>query len=134
MRPFSLEPRMLTMGGVFYPTGYVVVMVPTPQDAQRLEQALNAGGFQDEEPMLLDPDTILQVLGHTVRNDTNPLPSVGTEGATIHEYERLAREGHHAVMIHAPDKKDSDKVMEAAHTVPFSFAQKYRLLVIEDLA
>ena len=29
MKPFVLQPKMLTMGGVFYPTGYMFVMFPT---------------------------------------------------------------------------------------------------------
>ncbi len=37
MRQFALEPRMLTMRGVFYPTGYMFVMLP------RLEEAAAAG-------------------------------------------------------------------------------------------
>jgi hypothetical protein len=133
MRPFSLESRMLTMGGVFYPKGYLMVMLPTEQDARQLERELQAGGYQDEEPMLLEPETILEVVGHTVRNaDGSAMPSVGTEAATIHEYERLARLGQYGMMIHARTEKDTQKVMDAVHHVPFTYAQKYRWLVIED--
>lgn len=34
MKPFQLESSMLTMRGVFYPTGYMVLMFPTGQDAR----------------------------------------------------------------------------------------------------
>ena len=28
MKPFAMQSRMLTMRGVFYPTGYMFVMLP----------------------------------------------------------------------------------------------------------
>jgi hypothetical protein len=134
MKPFSLESRMLTMGGVFYPKGYLMVMLPSEQDARQLERELQATGYQDEEPMLLEPETILGVVGRTVRNaDGAAMPSVGTEAATVHEYERLARQGHCGMMIHARTEKDTQQVMDAVHHVPFSYAQKYHWLVIEDM-
>ncbi len=36
-------------------------------------------------------------------------------------------------MIHAPTQHDADAVMEVVHTLPFSYATRYRALVIEDL-
>ena len=32
MKPFELQSRMLTMRGVFYPTGYIFVMLPHAED------------------------------------------------------------------------------------------------------
>lgn len=135
MKPFSLEPGMLTIRGVFYPTGYLFVMLPTVQDAEKLSAALQAIGYDsEEEPMLATSEAILEQIAPTVRQEDHPLPSVGTEGATVHEYEKLARKGHCGVLIHAPTGDDTERVMEAVHKVPFSYAQKYRRLVIEDMA
>jgi len=133
MKPFSLESSMMTMFGVFYPTGYLFVMVPQLADAEALDRNLRASGYIDHEAMLLTPEIILGKIGQTVRDDTGLLPSVGSEGDTVLEYERLAREGHHAVLIHAPSEEDTQHVMEAVRTVPFSYAQKYRTLIIEDM-
>jgi hypothetical protein len=37
-------------------------------------------------------------------------------------------------MVHAPDADDTEAVMRVVRQAPFSFAEKYRRLVIEDLA
>jgi hypothetical protein len=133
MRPFSLESRMLTLRGVFYPTGYVFVMLPTLADATKLEHDLRDGGYDDHEILLIEPQAILEQIGKTVRVTDSPLPSLGTEAATVLEYRELAHQGHCAVMVHAPSETDTQRVMDVVHTLPFSYAQKYRRLVIEDL-
>ena len=134
MKPFSLESSMLTMRGVFYPTGYLFVMLPKLEDAETLDRDLRASGYNGREVMLLKPETILGQIRKTVRDDANPLPSVGSEGTTVREYERLAQQGHCAVLIHAPSEKETQHVMGVVRGVPFSYAQKYRQLVIEDMA
>ena len=133
MKPFALQSRMLTRRGVFYPTGYMVVMMPRLEDAERLDHALESSGYHGHDVMLVPPATMLQQIGATVSHDLDTLPSVGTEAATVHEYERRARHGEFAVMIHAPTRQDSDAVMDVVHTMPFSSATRYRPLVIEDL-
>lgn len=133
MKPFSLEPRMLTMRGVFYPTGYLFVMFPTLEDAQRLDHDLQESGYQGHDVMLVEPQAILGEIGRTAPHTDSPLPSVGTEAATVHEYEERALRGHCAVLVHAPSSKDTEFVMDVVHTLPFTYAQKYRPLVIEDL-
>jgi hypothetical protein len=133
MKPFALQSRMLTMRGVFYPTGYMFVMLPRLEDAEQLDHDLASNGYRDHDVMLVPPDAILQQIGATVSHDFDTLPSIGTEAATVLEYERHARQGECAVMIHAPTQRDADAVMDVVHTLPFSCATRYRPLVIEDL-
>ena len=33
LKPFALDPNMLTLGGVFYPTGYIFLMFATEAEA-----------------------------------------------------------------------------------------------------
>lgn len=134
MKPFSMESRMLTLRGVFYPTGYLFVMLPKLEDAEKLDHDLRDGGYHNHDVMLLESETILGQIGKTVRETDSPLPSIGTEAATVHQYEGLALKGHCAVMIHAPSESDTQRVMDVVHTLPFSYAQKYRHLVIEDMS
>ena len=49
------------------------------------------------------------------------------------QFAELASKGHHALLVHAPDAKDSDQVMELLKDSKLTFGQKYRQLVIEDL-
>lgn len=134
MQAFALDPGMLTMAGVFYPTGYVFAMFPSERDARGVGEAIERAGLSDKPLMLLDPATILQEVVRTVGSADIPLPSAGTEAATVRQYAALASQGHWALMVHAPDADETEAVMQHVRQAPFSFAEKYRKLVIEDLA
>lgn len=133
MKPFSIEPDMLTMRGVFYPTGYMFIMFPTEKDARDAERALEDNGINGESISLLSPQDIQEKVVRTVGSADIPLPSAGTEADTVRHFAQLASEGHHALMIHAPAAKVSERVMEVLKDAHMSYGQKYRYLVIEDL-
>nr|WP_315191490.1 hypothetical protein [uncultured Albidiferax sp.] len=135
MQNFELTSGMLTMGGAFYPTGYVFAMFPSQDDAQRVASQLASASpdSPDKPTMLLTAQTVLDKLPHTNAAADDPLPSVGVEGACVREYVALAAQGHCALMVHASKAKESEAVMETIRSVPFSCAKKYRTLVIEDL-
>ena len=133
MKPFAIEPSMLTLRGVFYPTGYMFIMFPTEADARDAERILEENGCSGESISLLTSQDILEKVAHTVGDADIPLPSAGTEADTVRHFAQLASQGHHALMIHAPSAKQSDHVMEVLKNSSISYAQKYRHLVIEDL-
>ena len=81
----------------------------------------------------LPPASILSQITPTVADSDNPLPSAGSEGATVRAYTKLAREGHHGLLVETPDGESAEWLMSAARKVPYSMAQRYRKLVIEDL-
>ncbi|WP_395057795.1 RNA-binding protein [Polaromonas sp.] len=132
MKTFELTSKMLTMGGVFYPTGYAVMLFPDAAQAQQAAQALDAAGFANDAVMALSPATILHEIGK-VEGDAGGLPSVGTEGHTVDKYIALARKGHHGVMVHAPSDDDTQRVLAAVSDIPFTYGQKYHMLAMEDL-
>lgn len=134
MQPFALTPDMLTLAGVFYPTGHVFAMFPTEDDARQTAQTLENDKLSKQPVMLLSPQVILEQVVRTVGSADIPLPSAGTEAATVRQYAALAGQGHWAVMVHAPDADETEAVMRVVRQAPFSFAEKYRRLVIEDLA
>lgn len=135
MKAFTLEPRMTTMGGVFYPTGYMVLMYPTERDAHHAAALLEAAGVKEDDVSLLTPAEFeRQIVGETTADDDeNEMPSAGTEGDTERRFANLARQGHHALLVHAPSARESEHVMEVLSGTPISYGQKYRHLVIEDL-
>lgn len=134
MKTFELRPDMLTLAGAFYPTGYVFAMFPTEEHAREVGAALAKDKRSPKPVMLLSPQQILAELVRTVRSADIPLPSAGTEAATVRQYAALAGQGHWAVMVHAPDAQETEALMRLVRQAPFSFAEKYRRLVIEDLA
>lgn len=133
MKAFELASNMLTMRGVFYPTGYMFVMFPGEADARAAERALEESGNTGEWSSLLTPDDILQKIARTVGNADIPLPSAGTEADTVRQFAQLASQGHHALMILAPSAEQTERIMAVLRKFPVSYAQKYRHLVIEDL-
>jgi hypothetical protein len=130
MKNFELTKKMISMGGVFYPTGYAFIMFPDAEDAKNIAHELETAS---DGVMLLTPENILEDIGKADGHSEVNLPRVGTEGATVHKYIDLAREGHHALMIPVPSKDATEHIMEIVRTVPFSYAQKYHSLAIEDL-
>ena len=40
MKNFELTKKMLSMGGVFYPTGYAFIMFPDSEDAKKIAHEL----------------------------------------------------------------------------------------------
>ena len=133
MKRFALEPNMLTMRGVFYPTGYMFIMFPTEKEARDAERALEDDGIPGESISFLTPQDIQEKVARTVGNADIPLPSAGTEADTVRHFAALASQGHHALMIHAPSAKQTAHVMEVLKDFNISYGQKYRHLVIEDL-
>lgn len=133
MKNFELEPGMLTMGGVFYPTGYIVVMLPTEQDARAAGQKLAQSGVSGDKVTLLSPQVIQEKIARTIGNAGTDLPSAGTEADTVRRFTELAGQGHWALMIHAPHGDETADIMEHLKEFPLSYGQKYRQLVIEDL-
>ena len=131
MKNFELTKDMLTMlQGTFYPTGYAFIMFP--EEAQAMQVAGEIGAMADEA-MLLSPAVVLREIGKVDGEDGGALPDVGTESATVGKYIDLARKGHHALMIPADKEEDVEQLMVAVRKTPFSYAQKYRTLAIEDL-
>ena len=133
MKRFALEPNMLTLRGVFYPTGYMFIMFPTEKEARDAERTLEEHGFTGESISLLTPQDIQQTIAHTVLNVDSALPSAGTEAHTVRHIAHLASQGHHALMIHAPSAEETERIMNVLKDSHISYGQKYRHLVIEDL-
>ena len=134
MNNFSIDPSMIAaIGGAFYPTGYSVVMFPDAADAQRVGRQLIDNGMGADEVSLMSPAAILTQITPTVSDADDPLPSAGTEGATVRAYTKLAREGQTGLLVKTEDEDAAERLMRVVRTVKYSMAQRYRMLVIEDL-
>jgi hypothetical protein len=134
MKHFILQPSMRSsIGGAFYPTGYSMVMFPSAEDANRIGHRLIEKGMSGDEVYLLPPTTVLEEISPTAKDTDNPLPSAGTDAATVRAYTKLAHEGHTGLLVRTKDEAAANRLMELVRTVPYSIAQRYRTLVIEDL-
>jgi len=134
MKSFKLDPGMTAaVGGAFYPTGHSLVMFPDARDADRVGHALLEAGFSGDRIWLIPPEVLLREITPTVKDADSPLPSAGTDAATVRAYSKLAREGNTALLVATPDREAAERLMAEVRNVPFSIAQRYRTLVIEDL-
>jgi hypothetical protein len=134
MKPFQLSKDMLNMRGQFYPTGHVIVMLPSMEGARQALKALTDAGLAEDDISLLTPEVIQSEVVRTVGNADIPLPSAGTEADTVRRFSEYASQGHHALLIHSPKGDHGDRIMDALKGHEISYAQKYRALIIEDLA
>lgn len=133
MKQFQLTQDMVNIRGHFYPTGHVVAMFPSAADAEAAAKALLDAGWEHDEISLITPEVMLRELFPTADEGGSILPSPGTEADTVRRFAEFARHGHHGLLIHAHRKGD-DQVMQVLREHQVSHAQKYRALVIEDLA
>jgi hypothetical protein len=134
MKNFVLEPSMrAAIGGAFYPSGYSMVMFPSSEDATRIGHRLIEKGVSGDEIYLLPAQTVLAEITPTVSDSDDPLPSAGTDAATVRAYTKLAREGHTGLLVKTKNEEEANRLMEEVRAVPYSIAQRYRMLVIEDL-
>ena len=133
MKPFQLDSHMVTLRGVFYPTGHVVMMLTDRAAAESAVEAIRKAGIADQEISLLSPETVLGPIARTIGAGDMPLPSPGFEGEMVRHLVERASQGEWGVLVHVPHTHDSDRVMRAVHDLPVSMAERYRQLVIEDL-
>ncbi|CAN5623572.1 hypothetical protein BH11PSE7_BH11PSE7_36310 [soil metagenome] len=134
MTPFSLDRKMLTMGGVFYPTGYIMAMLPDRDSAAGVAKTLESQPGS-AEISLLEPSEVISVIGATVKgaDDGSDLPSAGTEAATVREYVEMAKKGQYGLLIKVANDEQSQRVLQALQAHHFTYAQRYHMLAIEDI-
>jgi hypothetical protein len=71
LKTFVLTPEMSTFLGVFYPTGYIVVMFPNVHQAEQAAHELVMGGYDGQAIMLLPPETILREIAPSDPEDSD---------------------------------------------------------------
>lgn len=136
MKTFELTSDLTTMGGQFYPTGHIVAMFPDSGSAEAAAQGLRDIGIADEGMSHLTPEVMLRDVVRTVGDSgSSILPPVGTEADTVRRYAQHASQGHHTLLIRTPEEsEEEERLMQVLRQNGVSYAQKYRRLVIEDLA
>lgn len=135
MKDFALTTHMLApLGGAFYPTGHALLMFGNPEQAkQAAAQIQKRGAAPSHAIQYISPETLLSQISPTVSDADNPLPSAGSDAATVRAFTALAQKGHAALLVETPSNAARDAVMAALGELKPSMAQRYRMLVIEDL-
>ncbi|MFI4978879.1 MAG: hypothetical protein ACHQIO_00875 [Nevskiales bacterium] len=119
-------------GGIFYPTGYIVVGVPDHQTALRLQQQLVESGLPPEDCAVQPAAAMARAAAQDLES-RNVLSAIGSSGHVRGKQLELAREGCDFLTIKAATDAEKDRVMAQLSRVPVRYAVLYRRLVIENL-
>ncbi|MGQ0699865.1 MAG: hypothetical protein ACT4PZ_16680 [Panacagrimonas sp.] len=118
-------------GGIFYPTGHVVTAFATADMVVSARKALTEAGFEADRLLTIDAKTMAREAQENL--DTRGMLSVGASVPTREMQLKLAQEGCHFLVIHAPEDADHERAMQALDGLGVRYAVKYRRLIIENL-
>ena len=132
MKPLLVNSSMTNMDGDFYPEGHVFALFPGEDGARQAAEALQAQQHHGELAHAT-PVTIQKDILRTLNPADTALPLIGKEGDTLRHIDRLARSGHHGVLIQVTEKDTLETVQDILRQHGASAAFYYRAFAIEAL-
>ena len=120
-----------TLFGAFYPTGHLVIMFANKGDAERAREALLAGGYEDNEIVILSSGEAVSRIEEMLQHVS--FLSVGTESQHMRERLELAKQGCEEMIVYAPTENEAKRVMNVVRRFDIRLAEKYHRLAIEHL-
>ena len=123
------HPRTM---GVFKPTGHVVMVLPSAEDADDLVDDLVHAGLAGEEVTRYDPQQMQQQAAMDLQA-ASPLAHFGQELNLLKTYAELAGHGAHFILVRAPKDDGARRVAELAQRHNALRATHYGRLIIEEL-
>lgn len=121
------------LGGMFYPTGSIVVAFPGEDQAKAAQQALAQGGVPAEDCRLIEGRTYASMARKELAENTGFLARLGKTDDIVRRSLEAAEQGAAFLLIHAPKDEDAARAMDTIGRVPRQFAYRYHSLAIEEL-
>ena len=114
-----------TQFGMFHPRGYVIVAFDNEATAELVRQQLIDGGYDEEDVLLMDPDSVLK--GSTADlEQLHPLiKALGMETEIMEGHRAGAAAGQSFLIAYAPSDLDAQRLMNVARRHNYLRAQKY---------
>lgn len=128
-----LSKTLFNVRGQFYPTNHVLAMLPSEQAARTAARELCDRGIAHECITIISPEDLRANIAPTGSESDSPLPSPGTEAQTTRRLVQFADEGHWALLIHSKHSEEDEPIVEVLTEHKAPLAERYRMLVIEDL-
>ncbi|ADJ28909.1 hypothetical protein [Nitrosococcus watsonii] len=130
----SRELPSTTDFGIFYPIGYLVVAFPKQEDAQRVQQDLMTGGYEEADCELYTcKEVIAKAESNLEESRGGFLSRLSWSDKAIRIHLDAAEDGATFLLIYAPGDTDSERAMNVIRRGPFEFAHLYRRFTIEEL-
>jgi hypothetical protein len=118
--------------GVFKPVGHVIVAFPDDESSQAALAEMLRSGFTASDIVAYTPQQMKEQADIDI-DQAGLLAGIGQELNLVKAHRELAVQGHHFLVVHAPDDDDSARVAEIAQRFNAARAQKYGRLFIEEL-
>lgn len=119
-------------GGLMYPTGYIVVGLPTRDDALKIQQALFSAGAAHDDCVLVPAAQMAKAAAEEIESG-GVMASLGSSEQVRQKQLQLAKEGCDFLIIKAGSDDEKTRAMQHLQNTPVRYAVHYRRLVIEDL-
>lgn len=128
----TAQEELPLMLGAFKPVGRVVVALDSDEEALRMAQALQSSGFADSEVDYFPAKVMAEELGELLPV-ASEAAGFGWEIQSMRRYHVLAQEGCGWLIVRAPNHAKEAQIAELAKQHGARLANKYNLLIVEEL-
>jgi hypothetical protein len=125
--------RQMTDFGMFYPRGYLVAAFRRREDAERVRRDLLAGGYDEEDCLLVRAEEVADSARRNLADQQGPLSRLGRSDEAVAAHLRAAEEGSTFLVIYAPDDLEVERAMNVIRRVAFEFVHRYQRFTIQLL-
>jgi hypothetical protein len=122
-----------TQFGIFYPRGYVVVALRTPEAAERMRRSLLEGGYAEDDIKMLDTQRVLEGATADLEQLHPLVRALGSEVQATESHQAGASAGHTFLVAYAPSELETERLMNVARRVGYVKAQKYDRFTVSAL-
>lgn len=133
-----MQPKRMTKddvpesAGVFKPIGHVVIGFSRVGDLRAARDTLSRAGYAEQDFVSYTPEE-MKAQSERQIEQAGVLASFGHEINLVQLYRELSEQGHHWLVVFAPEDDQAAQVADVARRSNAKLAQKYNPLVIEEL-
>ena len=133
MAEHTKSPGVPRQFGIFYPRGYVVLVLETAAAAEQTRKALLDGGYADDDVQLMPVERVLEGASADLEQLSPLVRALGYEAQATESHQKAAAAGHALLIAYAPSELDTERLMNVARRVGYLKAQKYDRFTVTEL-
>lgn len=129
----SEKPRFRESFGVFSPKGFVVMVFPSEDSADKARSELLQNGFTKDDVIHYCRDEVLKEFEKSEEHTVDPA-QMGQDLAKVDVYLDYAKGGSGFLVVRAPKDEQTRTALDIAHRYGLQYAEKYNRLTMEQVA